>query len=353
VAAPRAGAGWRALPWTGRKPVAGLPAAARAARHRLLAEAAREAGAGVLLLGHTLDDRREAALMRARDTPALGEMAEWAPSPAWPEGRGLFLLRPMLEIGRAELRAWLTERDEIWLDDPANEDTRYARARARRDLQGLSPDADEAEAADRGPVAPAGGEGGWAVTADGRILVDRRALRALEPGPRKRRVSAALLCASGTDAPPRGERLERLLEALAGEGPVTASLCGARVSAEDGTVGFGREAGERARGGLEPLALAAGVPAVWDGRFEVVADADGLSVGPLAGRMAALGQGDRAWLKTLPPAARSALPVLADAQGRAALPRPFGDGPAEARSLIEARLSAACGRISREGARPS
>jgi tRNA(Ile)-lysidine synthase len=377
-AAARAGARWRALRWEGDKPATGLPAAARAARHRLLAEAARAAGAEVLLLGHTLDDRREAALMRMRDTPAMGEMAEWGPSPAWPEGRGIFLLRPLLEVGRADLRAWLSARGETWLDDPANDDPRYARARARRALS-PSPLAGEGgtralqeRGGERGRRALSGeggetplppmpahgplpfpqGERGW-VTPDGRILIPRAALRDLEPGPLKRLVSAALLCASGTDTPPRGERLERLVEALTDEGPVTASLSGARVTADPQTAQFGREAGERARGGLAPLALAAHVACVWDGRFSVTADGQGLSVGPLAGRMGALSRQDRAWLKALPPAARSAMPVTVDAQGRAALPRPFGAGPAQAEALVEARFSAACGSITHEGLRPS
>ncbi|MDP3175940.1 MAG: tRNA lysidine(34) synthetase, partial [Phenylobacterium sp.] len=104
--ARKAGAAFRALTWDGPKPPSGLPAAARGARHALLAEAAREAGASVLLMGHTADDIAEARLMREAG-PRLGEPQEWAPSPAWPQGRGVFVLRPMLSLGRAEIRDWL------------------------------------------------------------------------------------------------------------------------------------------------------------------------------------------------------------------------------------------------------
>lgn len=119
-----------ALSWIGDKPRAGLPAAARRARHALLATAARAAGARVLILGHTASDRAESAAMRAEGS-TVSDPREWAPSPVWPEGRDMFVLRPMLSLTRDEIRAALAQAGETWLDDPANVDPRYARARAR------------------------------------------------------------------------------------------------------------------------------------------------------------------------------------------------------------------------------
>jgi len=135
--AARLGLAFQALSWEGDKPATGLPAAARDARHRLLADAAREAGARVILVGHTADDGREAARMRETGSTTPSPR-EWSPSPVWPEGRGLFLLRPLLALGRADLRAWLTARGETWIDDPANADLTYARPRARQELAGRS-----------------------------------------------------------------------------------------------------------------------------------------------------------------------------------------------------------------------
>jgi tRNA(Ile)-lysidine synthase len=129
-AAERLGFSTRVLRWGGDKPETGLPAAARAARHALLADAARKQGARVLLMGHTADDLLETHLMREEGS-TVGHPDEWTPSPAWPEGRGLFLLRPLLTLRRAALRAWLGEEGERWIEDPANADTRYARGRAR------------------------------------------------------------------------------------------------------------------------------------------------------------------------------------------------------------------------------
>lgn len=348
AAAWRLGVDWRGLVWPGEKPTRGLPAAARAARHALLAAAARDLAASVILMGHTADDIAESALIRAA-TPSHGRLRAWGPSPAWPDGRGVFLLRPLLGARRAELRAWLSTQGETWLEDPSNVDPRFARSRARAALAvepglrqdgALSDDDPSFQRLARQVEA----------TEDGRLTLSRTALVLAPAGAARRVVSAALVCAGGGRRPPRGESLSRLLGTVASGANVTATLCGARVVAAAGgdAIGFGRDAGERARGGLTTLSLRAGEDAVFDGRFAIQALSSPVRVVPLAGLIGQLDPADRLRLGACPAWVRGAVPVVVDSGGLVRLPAPLGNGPAVVRSLLGQRFAAACGLIAGE-----
>jgi len=333
-AARAAGADWLGLSWEGPKPAAGLPAAARAARHRLIAGAARQAGARVVLFAHTADDVAEGERMRAEGS-TLGRLRDWSPSPVWPEGRGLMLLRPMLDVDRAGLRDWLAGRGVGWIDDPANDDPKYARARARASLFPL------------GEMSL-----GWREALSRRPAAPRASLPPMEQGALRlvrdvdcATLAAVLVCAGGGDRPPRGDRLERIQQRLKSGEAFTATLCGARIEAAGDQVLVTREAGEFARRPAPPLPLKAGVEAVWDGRWAITAVQPGWSVAPAAGRMAALSKADRVRLNVLPPGARGGQPVLI--RNDADAPVLAGTG-ISARSLVEERLALALDRMTHE-----
>ncbi|MER8378522.1 MULTISPECIES: tRNA lysidine(34) synthetase TilS [unclassified Mesorhizobium] len=127
----------RIVVWSGHKPATGLPAAAREARYRLLAEAAEAAGVGLILTGHTADDQAETVLMRqARDEVPSEErprgLAGMAPATLY-DWR-YWIVRPLLGVRRAELRKFLRREQVAWIEDPTNADTAFERPRVRAAL---------------------------------------------------------------------------------------------------------------------------------------------------------------------------------------------------------------------------
>ena len=131
--ARKLGVAHRTVRWTGRKPNTGIQEAARAARYRLLADAARKAGAPCVLAAHTLDDQAETVLFRlARGSgmSGLAGMDGAAPLPSG-ENHGLVLVRPLLRTPKARLVATLKAAKLPYADDPTNRDPRFARPRLR------------------------------------------------------------------------------------------------------------------------------------------------------------------------------------------------------------------------------
>ncbi|MFF2494298.1 tRNA lysidine(34) synthetase TilS [Agromyces sp. NPDC058064] len=102
----------------------GPEASARDARYAALDAAARETGAALVLLGHTLDDQAETVLLglaRGSGSASLSGMAPVA-------GR---YARPLLGIRRATTRQACLDAGLSPWDDPHNLDPAYARVRVR------------------------------------------------------------------------------------------------------------------------------------------------------------------------------------------------------------------------------
>jgi tRNA(Ile)-lysidine synthase len=134
--ARRLGIAHRTLRWRGAKPKTGLPQAARNARYRLLAEAARKAGAAAILTAHTRDDQAETVLIRMSRGSGLTGLAGMARVSPVPAGRAAVrLIRPFLGIPKSRLIATLAAAHMPFADDPTNRDPRFTRAR----LRGLMP----------------------------------------------------------------------------------------------------------------------------------------------------------------------------------------------------------------------
>jgi tRNA(Ile)-lysidine synthase len=252
------------LRWRGWDGHGNLQDAARRARRRLIADWAAGQGVQAVALGHTLDDQAETVLLRLARGSGVDGMAGMA---AVMQTAGVTWLRPLLGERRADLRHWLTARGLSWVEDPSNDDTRFARVRARRLLAELQPLglnaprlARTARAMRRAREVLDTAANELAVRAAevtaGAVAIDRAALAAAPEDTRLRLVAGALGLIGAGPYRPRLDALEAVV--AAGEG----TLAGCRVVTERDSLWIAREA-----------AALAGVEArpgdVWDRRWRV------------------------------------------------------------------------------------
>jgi tRNA(Ile)-lysidine synthase len=100
--------------------------AARRARLGALAGWAERRGCARVALGHTADDQAETLLFRIVRGTGLAGLT------GIPYRREPFI-RPMLDVRRSEVLAFLRRRRVTWFEDPSNQDRRFARSRVRHD----------------------------------------------------------------------------------------------------------------------------------------------------------------------------------------------------------------------------
>jgi tRNA(Ile)-lysidine synthase len=229
------------LKWEGAKPGANIEALAREARYRLMADFAKRKKISALFVAHTQDDQAETFLLRLARGSGVDGLAAMRTRAPFPFGEGPEIVRPLLNFTRAELRAYLEDMGQAWLEDPMNEEARYARARLRavwphlREA-GLSPSRIASAAAHLGRAREALDSAAEAFAAmhtrlekDGTLL-DAKALAGLPREIGLRAVASVLGVVSGRPYRPRFESLEPLYEALCGGNFSGATLSGCRIA---------------------------------------------------------------------------------------------------------------------------
>jgi tRNA(Ile)-lysidine synthase len=103
-----------------------LQAWAREVRYAEARRLARERDA-LIAVGHTASDQVETILYRLAASPGRRALLGMAPS----DGR---LIRPLLDVERAQTVAYCKERGLSWREDESNADERFARSRVRHEL---------------------------------------------------------------------------------------------------------------------------------------------------------------------------------------------------------------------------
>lgn len=232
------GVAHRTMRWTDTKPKSGVPAAARAARYRLLASAARAIGAGHIFTAHTRDDQAETLLMRLLRGSGIGGLAAMARQS---ERDGIVLARPFLNIPKARLIATLEKAGIGYADDPTNRDASFTRPRIRKVIEGLAAEGGDARNLARLASRLARANAAIEVLVDGaaRYLALRDPEAASRPAPARGLSENASFDAAGFAVLPDEIRLRLLLRAIdrfGHEGPAELGKAEALLAALDRTL---------------------------------------------------------------------------------------------------------------------
>ncbi len=129
--------------------VSSIEAAAREVRYAFFASVAQQTGAGVVAVAHTADDQAETVLLhllRGAGISGLGGMSELT---AWQSTTGMLrVLRPLLNIPRAQTHDYCRRHRLPSRVDSSNADLRYTRNRIRLEtlpvLRAINPSVDTA-----------------------------------------------------------------------------------------------------------------------------------------------------------------------------------------------------------------
>lgn len=254
-----------------------IQASARDMRYRLMCDACHEFGAETLVTAHHLEDQAETFLLRlARGSGVDGLGAMASETRLW----GINLVRPLLGISKARLRACLDSESE-WIEDPSNKNTAFDRVKIRN----LAPQLEElgltpiglAETALRMQDAAnvleqvADDLAARAVKIDpaGHCVISRKEFCKALPDTRHRLLSRCLTAIGGKVYRPRMKRLRDLMGTIVSGVENSRTLSGCQIAISGEKIDIWRETG---RQGISELVLSPGDIKIWDGRFRVSFD---------------------------------------------------------------------------------
>lgn len=318
-------------------PVTAIEEQARRSRYQLLAKWARELGLQAIAIAHHQDDQIETCIMRWRradrrdgdPNPAsnlegdaatatasalaglnLSGLRAISPLPLWPEGRGIWLLRPFLSFTKAQLRADLDARARAgqplqWVEDPMNGDLRFERAALRAMIAGFEQHA-RAQYVTRWRDLALASQSLWDRISDeisailarveflpsGEIRLARGLVRDLAPEARSLLASVLIGAASGRERPPVRERARRVFDDLCAESTAEPSrartLNACRISVRSDQICCQRAPWRRGEAQACQRILAPFESIIWDGRFRIGAQKRPIRIEATGGKSARL-----------------------------------------------------------------
>ncbi|MDP2673591.1 MAG: tRNA lysidine(34) synthetase TilS [Dehalococcoidia bacterium] len=234
--------------------------AARSLRFAFLAREAKRLNAGVVVLGHTRDDRAETVLLHLLRGSGLDGLIGLRPRSAWPFGRGPALARPLLAVTRAETGRYCREAGLSPREDPTNLLQEATRNRLRHELlpslREFNPRLDDAlcRLGDAAAAAvahlDAAADGAWQTLSSVErraVAFPRDAFEELSPAVRARLLRRAVRHLAGASADVEAVHVEALEGALGKRRGAVAlpNALTARVGQRDVRVSAGEPMGSR------------------------------------------------------------------------------------------------------------
>jgi tRNA(Ile)-lysidine synthase len=331
------------LSWRGDKPKSAIQATARAARYELLAGWCRANRVLHLLLGHHQEDQAETFLLRLKGGSGVDGLAAMA---AIVEKPAMRLLRPLLNIPKARLRATLEAASQSWLEDPSNENEAFERIRIRKSFPdfiaaGMTARAlsETASAMARARLALEAGASGLlarccSLHPGGYVSLSAATFFSEPEEISLRAFARMLLCVGGGEYAPSLKKQERLHEKMKAAfrdgltGWKGATLAGCRVLPLKGGAAGQILICREGRALPSPQPINGAVEVDWDGRFHLrlrgpksalFQDTRLQPLGP-EGWAGLVGQAPEIRSLPMPAPVRLTLPCLIDAAGVVAVP---------------------------------
>lgn len=117
------------LTYTGKIPTSNIEAEARQYRYKLLCDYVKQHNIDFLFIAHNQDEQRETFFLNlSRGSGVYGLCG----MPAISQRDGVNIVRPMMIFTKSEIKEYLTNIHQVWVEDPSNQDDKYKRVRIRK-----------------------------------------------------------------------------------------------------------------------------------------------------------------------------------------------------------------------------
>lgn len=117
-------------------PQSAIQEKARNARYQLMGEFCNQNAIEKLFVGHNLEDNAETFLMRLKRGAGLKGLASISPAAERKVsgGQNIQIVRPFLKVSRQDLRLFLQQNEQSWIDDVSNKNEKFERVQIRNFL---------------------------------------------------------------------------------------------------------------------------------------------------------------------------------------------------------------------------